>query len=292
MNNQPRGFKITFFLPDGTPEGMKIIEKSNWIGRAIVCPRPRFADLKERLEFKKTGVYLLIDEGAANGTPRVYIGEGDPVGDRLIQHQKLKDFWSSVVFFTSKDENLNKAHVQYLESRLLSLARLAKRCDLENGNAPTLPSLSEADRAEMDEFLEQMLLIYPAIGISVFEKPMAATPATQLLYLNAKGLTAAGYEVDGGFVVREGSQASKLASPATPDAVCNLRKSLVAQGVLVDDADHLRLAQDYTFTSPSIAAAIMLGRSANGRTEWKDATGRTLKELQEVQIDGAAGATA
>jgi hypothetical protein len=176
MSTPARGFSIRFFLPDGTPDGMKVVEKSNWIGRAIVCPRSKFADLRERLKFKKTGIYLLIGQDNPDEPPTAYIGEGDPVGDRLIQHQKLKDFWSSVVFFTSKDDNLNKAHVQYLEARLVALAKQAKRCNLEDGTAPTLPSLSEADRSEMEEFLEHTLQIYPALGVSIFQKPASIAP--------------------------------------------------------------------------------------------------------------------
>ena len=161
----PRGFSIRFFLPDGTPDAMKIVEKSNWIGRAIVCPRGAFLDLKQRPEFRKTGVYVLIGQTSPDDPPTVYIGEGDPVGDRLTQHQKTKDFWTAAVFFTSKDDNLNTAHVQYLEAKLIARALETKRCKLDNGNAPSLPSLSEADIADMEEFLAQMLLIYPVVGI-------------------------------------------------------------------------------------------------------------------------------
>ncbi len=282
-----KGFSIRFFLPDGTPDGLKIVEKSNWIGRAIVCPRAKFADLKDRPEYKKTGVYLLMGQNTPDDLPTVYIGEGDPVGDRLAQHQKTKDFWSSVVFFTSKDDNLNKAHVQHLEARLIALARDAKRCELENANAPALPSLSEADIAEMQEFLDQMLLIYPALGIAVFQKPSGVTARTMLLYLNAKGLTAKGYEAAEGFVVCAGSQAPKACAPSTPENIAKLRDKLVAQKVLVADGDHLRLTQDYNFTSPSLAAAVMLARSANGRIEWKDANGRTLKGIQGGIAAGA-----
>ena len=175
MSDVARGFSIRFFLPDGTPDGMKIVEKSNWVGRAIVCPRGAFQDLKQRPEFRKTGVYVLIGQASPDDLPTVYIGEGDPVGDRLTQHQKTKDFWTTAVFFTSKDDNLNKAHVQYLEAKLIARATEAKRCKLDNGNAPALPSLSEADIADMEEFLAQMLLIFPVVGVSVFQKPETGT---------------------------------------------------------------------------------------------------------------------
>jgi len=282
-----RGFSIRFFLPDGSPDGMKIVEKSNWIGRAIVCPRGAFQDLKQRPEFRKTGVYVLMGQTSPDDPPTAYIGEGDPVGDRLTQHQKTKDFWTSAVFFTSKDDNLNKAHVQYLEAKLIERATETKRCKLDNGNAPTLPSLSEADIADMEEFLAQMLLIYPVVGISVFQRPEVAAHG-YLLHLKAKGLVAQGYETADGFVVLAGSEGPKDHVESTHDYVVALRQHLIDQGLLVDAGDRLRLTQDYTFSAPSTAAAVMLARTANGRIEWKDDQERPLKELQAA----AAGAGA
>jgi Domain of unknown function (DUF4357) len=65
--------------------------------------------------------------------------------------------------------------------------------------------------------------------------------------------------------------------------VIELRADLLKSGVLVSEDDKRRFTQDYTFSSPSLASAVVLGRSSNGRTDWKDASGRTLKELQEAQ---------
>ena len=122
------------FLPSGTPDGIKIVEKSNWVGRAIAGPRSRFDELRKRAEFAKTGVYILTGQPDPDGLPTVYIGEGDPVADRLINHYKHKDFWSAVIFFINngKDDHLNKAHVQYLEARLVSLANEAKGLSRNN----------------------------------------------------------------------------------------------------------------------------------------------------------------
>jgi hypothetical protein len=234
------------------------------------------------------GVYLLTDEGATGEMPRVYIGEADPVGERLVSHQRTKDFWSTVVFFTSKDGSLNKAHVEYLEAKLFTLARGAKRCDLDNKNEPAPPCLSDPDVAEMDEFLKHILLICPTIGITVFQQPIAATPQTQLLRLNAPELVATGYEVDDGFVVRQGSQARNRLAAGMPEGAIDLRIALMDKKLLVEDGENLRLTQDYTFTSPSRAAAMMLGYKVDGRTAWKDANGRTLKE---IQTGAAAAAT-
>src|SRR5688500_5590555 len=108
-----KGFSIRIFLPEGAPDGLRIIEKSNWSGRGVVCPRPLLPTAKARPEFGKAGAYVLIGPSEGSDVPRIYIGEGDPVRPRLEQHFAKKDFWTTAVFFTSKDDNLNKAHVQY-----------------------------------------------------------------------------------------------------------------------------------------------------------------------------------
>lgn len=285
MSNQVRrGFSIRIFLPDGTPDGLRVVEKSNWTGRGIVCPRSQFPDAKARLEFGKTGVYVLIGPSESHDLPAVYVGEGDPARPRIEQHFAKKDFWTSLILFTSKDENLNKAHVQYLESRLVALATEAKRCTLDNGNVPQLPSLSEPDTAEVETFLEEMLLIYPVLGVTAFEKPVAARASQLRLFLRAKGIVAQGFDASQGFVVLAGSQVVKETVPSTPRHLIDLRHSLLERGILVPDQDRLQVGQDYTFDSPSTAAGLLLGRNANGRIEWKDEKGRTLKEIQSSAV--------
>jgi hypothetical protein len=212
----------------------------------------------------------------------VYVGEGDVVLPRLDQHVKQKDFWTHAVVFTSKDQNLNKAHVQYLEARLVELAAEAKRAELDNGNVPQLPALSDADAADAEGFLGDLLLCLPIVGVNLFEKSKADVPKSQELILKAKGIEARGVDSAEGFVVRAGSQAVKEEVPSILSHLRELRQSLLNQGVLVDAGEVYRLTQDYTFNSPSLAAGVLLGRSANGRTEWRDANGRTLKEIQEA----------
>lgn len=277
-----RGFSLRIFLPDGSPDGLRVVEKSNWTGRGIVCPRPLFPAARIREEFSRTGVYVLLGPPGEGELSEVYIGEGDPIRPRLEQHQAKKDFWTTAICFTSKDANLNKAHVQYLESRLLDLARTAKRCTLENGNAPALPSLSEADIADVETFLAEMLLCFPVLGVTIFEKPEQPTKQVAPLFIKAKGIIASGYESAGGFVVRAGSQSPIAEAPSIHAYLHDLRESLFKNGVLVKERTTYRFVQDYEFKSPSTAAGVVLGRSANGRTEWISETGRTLKSIQEL----------
>ncbi|MGB9606387.1 MAG: GIY-YIG nuclease family protein [Bryobacteraceae bacterium] len=279
---QARGFSVRIFIPSGDPDGLRIVEKSNWTGQGLVFPRAQFAEARQREELKRTGVYVLWGPGESGQLPRVYVGEGDSVLSRLDQHAKQKDFWTHAAVFTSKDQNLNKAHVKYLEARLVALAAEAKRAELDNGNVPQLPVLSEADAADAEAFLADLLLCLPIVGVNVFEKAKAVGAQSRDLILRAKGIEARGQEAAEGFVVRGGSQAVKQEVPSIHSYLSELRRALVAQGVLEDAGDFYRLTQDYTFNSPSTAAGVLLGRSANGREEWKDAKGRTLKEIQEA----------
>jgi hypothetical protein len=159
------------FLADGVPEGLWLVEKSNWTGLGLMWPRVSYAANRAREELTRPGVYVL--EGRSETDPvkrRIYVGEAETLVKRLDQHQATTDFWARVVAFTSKDGNLNKAHVKYLEARLIALAHLAQRDEVANGNAPSVPALSEADRAEMDTFLDEMLLIFPVLDVRAFEK--------------------------------------------------------------------------------------------------------------------------
>ncbi len=293
-----RPSSIHIFLVDGLPDGLRTVEKPNWTGHALVCPRSRFPEVKAIDEFARVfdraGVYVLSGPSDDGDLPIVYVGEGDPTRPRLEMHHREKDFWTSLIVFTAKDQNLNKAHVQYLESRLVSLARNAKRCVLNNGNNPQLPSLSIPDTATMEAFLSEMLVIYPVLGLTAFEVPShppKVAPDTTKVALDttlclkkAGDIVARGYEKGEGFVVLADSKAAgdKDITPTFAGrlTLVNLRKSLVERGVLVVEGDYFKFSQDYTFNSPSQAASVVVGHGVAGPDYWKDTQGRTLKAIR------------
>lgn len=252
----------------------------------MVCPRPRFTSVKDRKEFTRAGVYVLIGPSDSSDRPLVYVGEGDPVRTRLEDHHSRKDFWTVAYFFTSKDSNLNKAHIEYLEHRLIVLAKDAKRCQLDNGNQPTSPSLSEAEQSDVESFLDEMLLCFPVLGVTIFERPETAPSKRIQLFLKSRGAVAEGYESEDGFVVKSGATVVATVAPYAPAFVVTLRDDLLKSGVLVRRNDeYLDLIQNYEFLSPSGAAAFLIGSSINGRDAWKTQNGETLKHLQETAGD-------
>lgn len=276
-----RAFSIKMFVPNGDPDGLRLIEKSNWTGVGVVFNRANYKEAAARPEIDRTGVYILVGSSEESALPLIYVGEGDPVKDRLAQHQQKKDFWDWAIFFVTKDSGLNKAHVQHLEARLHELATDAKQCRLENVQCPTPPTLSEADRADTESFLEDVLSILPLVGLGVFESVKAASrPDKQLLYVTGKGVAATGYEDARGFVVCKGSGVCGEETPSMQEWLRTMRKDLLSTGVVTEQNGTLVFAQDHAFTSPSTASAVVLGRNSNGREAWKTKTGITLKDLQ------------
>ena len=288
-------FSLRIFVADGDPDGLRIVERFNASARAVVFPRALLPKVEDRAELQQTGMYLLLGPRPDGEGDLLYVGEGDPIRPRLESHYAQKDFWTRAIGFVAVGGLLNKAHVQFLEARLIALARAAKRVPLDNGNFPNEPTLSEADRADMLVFLDHMLGMLPVLGVHAFElapsvstviRADAAAPVTPLLYCAGKGVEASGYEASQGFVVKAGSRAVAEVVPSLQQnwpARTTQRQDLLNSGVLVTDGDALRFTQDYVFTSPTLAAVLILGRHTNGRTKWKDAQGRTLKELQEAE---------
>lgn len=279
-------FSIHIFVSDGDPDGLRVVNRDNWIGKGLIFPRSLLPKIKHRFEFSMAGVYLLIGPRPDGEGEMLYIGEGDPIKPRLESHFSQKDFWTKAVFFVAGTEQLNKAHIQYIESQLIQKAKAAKKFPLENANSPTEPSLSEADKAYMQVFLENMLGILPVLGVGAFEASPIKNNLTSVNILNCtgKGVSASGFESNQGFVVRQGSRAALDTAPSMKEHVrgmYDLRMDLISNGVLVRQGDMYTFSQDFTFSSPSTAAAIVLGRSANGRVEWKDQAGKTLKDIQD-----------
>lgn len=196
--------------------------------------------------------------------------------------------------------SLNKAHIQYLEARLVDLAEEANRCDRGASNTPQKPKLSLEDKIKADGFLRNMLLCLPIVGVNFFEKPrvpsktpqtspksistedQASPPTTQReLFLTVSNeVYAKGYYSGSEFVVLEGSKASKTEKESLLPIWKKIRREVLLQkGVWKDDGETFVYTQDYAFNSPSRASSVCLGRSSNGLTVWKDENGLSLKDL-------------
>jgi len=269
---------IKLFLPRGDAKSLRTAEISNWTGKAVAAPRTELDELLAREELDKAGVYILIGSDPLTNAPRAYIGEAEVIRDRLKQH-KTKEFWVSAIVFVSKDENLTKAHVRYLESRLLAEAAQIKRFTLEQNQAGG-SKLPESDREDMEVFLARIRQLLPVLGSDILA-PIAQPGG--VLFCRNKGAEARGQRTANGFVVFQGSTAvleERKSAEIYPYAVAQ-RKQLIADGTLIDKDGFLVFTKDAEFSSPSAAAAVIHGGSANGLTAWKTEGGKSLKQLDE-----------
>ena len=275
---------IKLFLPRGDAKSLRTAEISNWTGKAVAAPRTELDELLAREELDKAGVYILTGTDSHTNAPRAYIGEAEVIRDRLKQH-KGKEFWVSAIVFVSKDENLTKAHVRYLESRILAEAATINRFTLEQNQAGG-SRLPESDREDMEVFLARIRQLLPVLGSDILApiaQPTAKAQPGGVLFCRIKGAEARGQRTANGFAIFQGSTAVLEDRPSAESYpyVIAQRKQLLAKGTLIEKEGFLTFTKDAEFTSPSAAAVVIHGGSANGLTSWKTKDGKSLKQLDE-----------
>lgn len=280
---------------------MLTAEVFNWTGHVLVAPRTQIGDALRRREAGYTGVYLLVGETEQGSL--AYIGEGEVIADRIRNHDGRKDWWTKAILITTGANNLNKAHIKYLEARLIEEAIGIGRMSLENGNSPSRPGLSEAAVANMEGFLDYLFLVLPAIGVDMFVRrtrtiappvalpgPAATTASTgEPVFFETgvqkDGIRATAKLVNGEFVIEAGSLARRQWVGDPTHHYRTLFDELVKAGVLAEDGPHRRFTQSYAFNSPSAAAAVVKGRSTNGPLTWRVVgAGQTYREWEQENL--------
>ncbi len=278
------GKSIRIYLPSGSINGIRHAEIVNWTGQAISCPRSQFKELKNWSEATKPGIYFLFGVDDEGQNQAAYIGEAENVQERLKHHVANKEFWNEVIFFTSKDENITKSHVKFLEAILIAQASDIKRYDLQNNVSPNNPTLPLADRDAMIEFAGNVRTLLGALGHKILEPYTAittneadTTDTPRLRLLNKK---AYGSRVSDGFLVYEGSEMAKMPAKSLRPYSRGLHQKLIEDGTVALQGNVYVFKQDWLANSPSNAASVITGSPRNGLADWKNEQGQPLKELE------------
>lgn len=274
---------IQMFIFDGNPNGLIMCELSNWNGRVYKISRNELSKFSPRPDSENTGVYFLFGKNEENDDT-VYIGEAEKIASRLKQHLRDSEYWNDCIAVISKDNVLNKAHVKYLENKFYTMANNAGRAVVINNSVPTCSSISEYDEAMLQEFISNAKLLVNTLGYKVFDTvedtAVYHNDKEQYFFIKAaRGADAKGLIVSDGFAVLKGSAIASTV-PSMSDNLIKLRSSLIEKGII---DNNLKFKRDYIFTSPSLAAAIVMGRNANGQKEWKNDKHVSIKYLEESQ---------
>jgi hypothetical protein len=272
-----RGKTISIYIPDANPRSIKICEITNSIVKALSIPRSKLAEASKREELKDPGIYFLIGEKNEVGKPKIYIGEAEVLLTRIKQHNASKEFWNSVICFVSEKKNINKAHIKYLENFACNEAKRINKCELENNTNPTQSSLTEQDEDFVLSFFDDLKLLIGTLGFPIFEE--SKKDKSNIFYCKGKDASATGEYTEDGLTVFKGSKANLEESKTAGSWVIGMRNDLKQKNVLKQEGNILIFTDDYTFSSPSASAAVVLARRANGWIEWKDKNGKTMDEL-------------
>ncbi|NUN61510.1 MAG: GIY-YIG nuclease family protein [Burkholderiaceae bacterium] len=275
---------IQIFLPTGDPRGMRVAEITTRIVRVIEVPRSQLADFLKMPEALQVGVYFLMGDLSEAGLPRAYIGQSGNVGNRLAQHNQNKDFWNRALVVISLTNSMTQTHAMFLEWFAIAEGTKAGRYSLENGNAGSQPYTPAPLQADCHEIHETAATLMATLGQPIFEPLIQNSNTgdgkpkpTELFYCKGPDASGVGEYTSEGFVVHKGSNA-RIGNVASIQGTSQerFREQLVTDGVLVQQGTQYVFTRDYLFSSPSMAAIAVLGRSANGWIEWKTEQGQTL----------------
>ena len=301
-----RGMHIELFLVDGEVGGITTADLVSWSGHVLYGPRSKLSELLAREESHRNGVYLLLgDDPEAIESTRCYIGKTEDFSKRFLDHKQKKDWWDRAVLISSSDDSFNEGHWGYIEARLVDIAMRAERATLDdNKQTPQRRKLSEAQKSDVEDFIDKVRLILPVLGVNALKtrktdfvdnSPIdVVSEDSPIFYLEVPkhGISARAQFSAGEFIMLEGSIVAggvigKAYSESTRRAYDALRvrfDKLVSDGSITIDGKNGVLTSDIPFTSPSGAASIAYGRSRNGRVAWTNSNGLTYGEWEERDV--------
>lgn len=291
-----KGKNINLFLMDGEVTGKIKCTLSNWAGVIYKIPRHQLSQVRDRQELKQTGIYFLIGKDDACQQDTVYIGQatsrknGEGVLLRVQEHTRDShaDYFNDVLILTTQNNSFGPTEISYLENTFTNLAREAGRYLVRNGNEPNSGNVTEEKQSELDEVVEHTATIIGSLGYKLFVplvKETIPTPeetSDDQFYLNRKSrksnqvIEASCQRTSEGFVVLKGSMIDIIDSDSLPTSLVELRQKLQSSAIIKKGI----LQENQLFSSPSYASAFVLGMSSNGRTDWKNKQGQSLKDLE------------
>lgn len=272
---------IQTFLPDGSLEGIKVIELSESSIKAFVAPRIKLNDLKKRPEINQPSLYLLIN----SADNQLYIGESENFYHRIKNHDQSKGFWDLAIAIVSNTNSLEKSDVKYLESLAVEKAQATAAMEVLNKTVPTRNNVHEFKVHTLEKILEDAAMIAESLGFSIFASKKD-NQESSIWHLSAKNSIASAEFRGDKFILLAGSVIDKTYAPSWANA---FPKSLIEREELLkanskDLGDSFELINNIPTRSPNHAGGIVAGRSINAWISWKNKDGKTMDEVMRKEI--------
>ncbi len=268
---QPR--LLQTYLTDGTLEGIRIIDCESSI-EAYVIPRLKISEAKNIPELEQPALYILLNAE----DNKAYIGESESFYTRVGQHLKSKDWWTLVVAIVSKTNDLEKGDVKYLESLAVERAR-GGSISLENNTIPPRNNIHRFKLHKLQNIIDDTQLVLTSLGYDIFSSP--EQKVEQIWYCSSKKSDLKAIFKGDKFILLAGSVMDREPGKGWtryPEQEQSERSALI-KTYGYEGAEIITLTDNVSFKSPNHAGRILLGRSANAWTTWKNADGKTMDEV-------------
>lgn len=277
MINRPQTIQI--FLSEGTPHGIKEGVITNRLVKTLLFPRKKIKEVAKRKVAMYTGVYFLFGKTDIGVKPVVYIGEGESCLERVLEHNKTKDWWTHGIICATINDQLTKTEAKYLEHFFLQKIRQGGRYHVDNSTGSKKPSIPENREHDILDMIETIGVLIATMGFPVLETEDEKNTSQELIHIKRPDYSASAVYTDEGVIILKGSEARLKVSKSCPNSIIELRKELLNDSVLKTENENYMFLEDYVVGSPSRASDLILGNSSNGWDQWKTSDGTSLNDL-------------
>lgn len=264
--------RIQIILPNGDPQGIKVIEVGKLKLKGFSIPRTLISEAKIFDDLHKPCLYVL---GQRDGQS-IYIGEAENFFERISDHLRKKDFWELAIVFVG---GLDKVEVKYLESVAVHEAKQAERYEIHNAQTSKAPHLDMFREDELRDYFSEIKLLISFLGYPVFEEiRLKEVQEEKIWYCSFKKNRATAIDDGSSFTILKGSLIDPDERKSIKESFSQKRQGLLSQKATLRNGVYI-LNENITFQSANQAGQFCLGGHANAWTTWKNKEGKTMDEV-------------
>ena len=269
--------KLEIIYYNGQPDGVRSVRRHLSTITTYVIPRPLLSEAKKISGITRPGIYYLSNYNDENKIAQIYIGQTRNGVTRLDDHNRSKDFWNKAIVFLADNKTFSLDMISGLEEYAIIKAHEAKRYKVENSVKPKY-EIDEYDLPSIEEVYDEIQFVMATLGYKM-NNAKKNEDQREVLHTTRNGITAYGVYTGDKFEVLEDSEVDMKTKCLEWQKIQLQRQNALKNGEIVEKNGKYILKVSVSFSSPSAAAAFILGHNANGWISWKNKDGKTLDEI-------------